>query len=37
MEIIEGWRGFDTPQTGYKLDNEGKAVVDQYFLHNFNL
>ena len=29
MKIREGWRGFDVPPEGYKLDNEVKPVVDQ--------
>ena len=36
MKIREGWRGFDVPQAGYKLDNEVKSVVDQYFVNNLN-
>ena len=36
MKVREGWRGFDVPPECYKLDNEGKPVVDQYFVHNLN-
>ena len=36
MKIREGWRGFDSPLEGYKLDNEGKPVVGQSFVHNLN-
>ena len=36
MRIREGWRGFDVPPEGYKLDNGGKPVVDQSFVHNLN-
>ena len=36
MKISEGWRGFDVLPVGYKLDNEGKPVVDQSFVHNLN-
>ena len=36
MKIREGWRGFDVTPAGYKLDNEGNPVVDQYFVHNLN-
>ena len=36
MKISEGWRGFGFPPAGYKLDNEGKPVVEQSFFHNLN-
>ena len=36
MKLFEGWRGFDVPQSGYKLDKEGKLVFDQSFVHNLN-
>ena len=29
MKICEVWRGFEVPLEGYKLENEGKPVVDQ--------
>ena len=32
MKIREGWRGFDVPPEGYKLDNEEKPVFGQYFV-----
>ena len=34
MKICEEWRGFVVPPACYKLDNEGKLVVDQSFVHN---
>ena len=34
--MCERWRGFVVTPTGYKLDNKGKPVVDQYFVHNLN-
>ena len=36
IKIREVWRSFDITPEGYKLDNEGKLVVDQYFLYNLN-
>ena len=31
IKICEGCRLFDVPPAGYKLDNEGKSVVYQFF------
>ena len=37
MKICKVRKGFCVTPSGYKLDNEGKPVVDQSFIHNPNL
>ena len=37
MKTREGWRGFDILSSGYKLDNQGKPVVDQSLVQNLKL
>ena len=37
MNVPKVWRGFDLPPAGYKLENEGKLVVDQSFVQKLNL